>query len=98
EITTPEIACAGWDCTGVVFADVDGDRDLDLLVNTLGLGTHLFLNNGKGVFSAATNSGLRTNSGATSMALADIDGDGDLDLYVTNFRPTTIRANPQARF
>src|SRR5688572_10655022 len=45
EVTTPEIFCTGWDCTGAVFADVDGDRDLDLLVNTLGLGTHLFMNN-----------------------------------------------------
>jgi hypothetical protein len=98
EIKAPEISCPGWDCSGAVFADVDGDRDLDLLVNSLGRGTHLFLNDGKGSFSAARDSGLKTDSGATSMALADIDGDSDLDLYVTNFRPTTIRDNPQAKF
>jgi enediyne biosynthesis protein E4 len=97
-VPAPEIACAGMDCSGAVFADVDGDRDLDLLVNSLGRGTHLFLNKGKGSFAAAPNAGLKTNSGATSMALSDIDGDGDLDLYVTNFRPTTIRDNPQAKF
>ena len=98
EVTTRDVSCAGWDSTGAVFADVDGDRDLDLLVNTLGLGTHLFANDGKGRFSAVMNSGLKRDSGATSMALADIDGDGDLDLYVTNFRPTTIRDHPEARF
>jgi enediyne biosynthesis protein E4 len=98
DATTPDIACAGWNCSGAVFADVDGDRDLDLLVNGLGPGTHLFLNDGKGSFSMSKNSDLATNTGATSMALADIDGDGDLDLYVTNFRPTTIRDHPQTRF
>ena len=35
-------------CTGATFADVDGDGDLDLLVNSLGGGTQLFLNDGKG--------------------------------------------------
>jgi hypothetical protein len=95
---SPGLVCEGWDCTGAAFADVDGDGDLDLLVNALGRGTHLFMNDGKGVFAKKPDSGLATNGGSTSMALADIDGDGDLDLYVTNFRPTTIRDNPTTRF
>ena len=95
---SPGLACEGWDCTGAALADLDGDADLDLLVNALGRGTHLFLNDGKGLFTKKTDSGLVTSGGSTSMALADIDGDSDLDLYVTNFRPTTIRDNPSTRF
>src|SRR5688572_12175039 len=95
---SPTVACEGWDCTGAALADVDGDGDLDLLVNALGRGTHLFVNDGKGVFTRKADSGLVASSGSTSMALADIEGDGDLDLYVTNFRPTTIRDNPSTRF
>jgi hypothetical protein len=93
------VACAGWDCTGATFADVDGDGDLDLLVNTINSGTHLFINDGKGNFQDRTReSGLSSSHAATSMALADIDGDGDLDLYVAHFRPDTIRDHPQTKF
>lgn len=85
--------------TGAAFADIDGDGDLDLLVNTLGHGTHLFVNDGHGHFSEATAAaGLATQTGATSLALADVDGDGDLDLYVANFRPTTIMDEPSAHY
>ena len=38
------------DSTGAAFADVDGDGDPDLLVNQLGGGTRLWLNDGKGHF------------------------------------------------
>ena len=86
------VACPDQFSTGAVFADVDGDGDLDLLITGLGVGTRLFLNDGKGHFSEAANSGLVRKFGATSMALADIDGDGDLDLYVANYRTTTVRS------
>ena len=76
---------------GAVFADVDGDGDLDLLVNGLGAGTHLFLNDGKGHFQESTDSGLITKYGSHSLALADVDGDGDLDLYVANYRASTFK-------
>ncbi len=93
------VACPGWDCTGTTFADVDGDGDLDLLVNTMNRGTHLFINDGKGNFLDRTReAGLTSTHAATSMALADIDGDGDLDLYVAHFRSDTIRDRPQTKF
>ena len=50
--------------TGVVLADIDGDGDLDLLVNSLGAGTQLFINDGKGHFQESTNSGLVRKFGA----------------------------------
>ena len=84
------------DATGTVFADIDGDRDLDLLVNTFAQGTHVFKNEGSGRFTQAA---LLNRTGAgMSMALADTDGDGDLDLYITNYRRDTIRDDPGAKF
>jgi len=86
--------CADQPSTGTVLVDVDGDRDLDLLVNGLGFGTRLFLNDGAGHFTESTQHRLSKRLGATSLALADIDGDGDLDLYVTNYRSTTFKDQP----
>jgi hypothetical protein len=84
--------------TAAAFADVDGDGDLDLLLNSLGGGTQLFLNDGKGHFKESVNCGLVRKFGATSMALADVDGNGTLDLYVANYATTKIEDRPTARF
>jgi enediyne biosynthesis protein E4 len=86
------VACPGQYSTGTLLGDVDGDGDLDLLVNGLSRGTRLFLNDGKAKFTESTASGLETRFGPTSMAMADVDGDGDLDLYVANYRTNTIRS------
>jgi hypothetical protein len=85
------VGCAGWKSTGAVFADVDGDGDLDLLVATLGSGVHLLRNEGEGQFVDVTKeAGLATETGSTTMALGDVDGDGTLDLYVANYGATSL--------
>ena len=95
DITTAAgVACEGQFSTGAVFADVDGDGDLDLLVNGVGVGTRCFLNDGRGHFTEDHKSGLARTGAATSMALADIDGDGDLDLYVATYRVSSVRSEP----
>ena len=93
------VACAGQDSTGAVFADVDGDGYLDLIVNSLGNGVRLFKNDGHGHFREVTReAGLASKAGGTSLALADVDGDGTLDLYVVNYRTTTLMDQPKTRF
>ena len=89
------VACPNQDSTGAVFADVDADGDLDLLVTALGRGVRLFQNDGHGRFREITDpAGLSSKAGSMSMALADVDGDGNLDLYVANYRPDTIADRP----
>ena len=98
-------AASGLDFTGlattsVVLADVDGDRDLDLIVGTFGGPVALFLNDGKGHFSNATaGSGLTGGYNATTMTLADVDGNGTLDLYVATYKTKNAldRYTPQQR-
>jgi hypothetical protein len=90
--------CAGQLSTGATFADVDGDGDLDLLVNGISAGTRLFLNDGKGRWTEVVDSGLSRTNSATSMTLADIDGDGDLDLYCTHYIDVMHLFDPTTRF
>ena len=94
EETIGAAACPDQLSTGAVLADVDGDGDLDLLVNGIASGTRLFLNSGKGVFSEVTDSGLSRSATPMSMALADIDGDGDLDLYCAHYSDMVALADP----
>lgn len=98
EMDLGEAGCPGQISTGVAFADVDGDGDLDLLVNGISVGTRLFLNDGKGKFTEMKDSGLSHTASATSLALADIDGDGDLDLYCTHYIDAMLLADPTTRF
>ena len=73
--------------TGAVFADVDGDGDVDLLTTAFGGPNALFMNDGSGRFLEVTEeAGLASALASTTMTLADIDGDGDLDLYVANYK------------
>ncbi len=91
------VACPGLDATGAVFADIDGDGDLDLIVNSIGGGTHVFFNDGKGHFTHGAQV-LNPGRGGTSLALADADGDGNLALYIANYRTRTLTDAPGTRF
>jgi enediyne biosynthesis protein E4 len=91
------VACSDITSTGCAFADLDGDHDLDLIVNSFLAGTHIFFNDGRGHFTPSPAPVLNPGRLGESLALADIDGDGDLDLYVTNYRVWTIRDRPETR-
>jgi len=76
-----------------MLLDVDGDNDLDLYLASGGVEhsqfssnykDHLFLNDGKGNFSLATNALPETinQKSVKAIAHADIDGDGDEDIVI----------------
>lgn len=97
--TKAGVACGNQASTGTALVDMDGDGDLDLLVNGIARGTRLFLNDGRGKFQEVTDaSGLKNPSGSSSLAMADVDGDGLPDLYVVNYRSDTMRDMPDQRF
>ncbi len=70
---------------GCVFADYDGDADLDLYLTNYGANV-LYRNNGDSTFTDVTEiAGVNCELWSTGAAFADVDGDTDLDLYVCNY-------------
>ena len=88
---------------GVALFDVDGDGDLDIYVvqggsiigtNPLGVTNQLFINDGLGYFSNATEESGAADAGyGMGATTGDFDNDGDLDLYVTNVGENTLLRN-----
>ncbi len=70
---------------GCVFADYDGDADLDLYLTNYGENV-LYRNNGNATFTDVTGvAGVGCELWSTGAAFADVDSDTDLDLYVCNY-------------
>jgi hypothetical protein len=81
---------------GAVFADLNGDGWLDLLVGSVSRGVLCFLNDQHGHFTDATaQAGTASPFANETLALADIDGNGTLDLYACNNRNEDIRDWPR---
>ena len=68
--------------SGAAFGDLNGDKSLDIFL-TEETSNAVWLNDGKGVFSASDQNLVSPES--SSVALGDLDGDGDLDAFVTNW-------------
>lgn len=78
--------------TGALFADLNGNGLLDLVVTAIGSQNRIFFNEGGGVFSESENALEQSRSyGSTSIAAADLTGNGALDLYITNFKERSVR-------
>ena len=69
----------------VALLDVDGDRDLDVLLATR-LGAELRLNDGAGWFVDASGQLPADTTYAVGIAIGDIDGDGDSDAVLSRQR------------
>ncbi|MEM1412424.1 MAG: CRTAC1 family protein [Pseudomonadota bacterium] len=81
------VAMPGEESTAPLFADIDSDGHLDLLVGGVtGTGLKLFRNTGQGRFELDPTAGGITQDtllqNDMSIAAGDPDGDGDLDLYI----------------
>jgi hypothetical protein len=85
------VAHGGHISTGTLFADVNGNGHLDLLVTSLNTENSLYLNDGNGNFKLHEDSGLGPSNGSMSMAMADINGDDYPDLYIVNYKEKSVR-------
>ena len=73
------------DSEDIGLADLDGDGDLDLLfVSEDDQLNQLYLNDGTGVFSEATERLGGVTGVSNAIAVGDIDGDGDPDVLIGN--------------
>jgi MYXO-CTERM domain-containing protein len=86
EIPPPIDPAEGLTPIDVDLADIDGDFDLDILVNHRNGQSRIFLNDGKAKFSDATAGNYPEKKGpyVYNVEACDYDEDGDLDLLLDN--------------
>ncbi len=81
---------------GVLMADVDLDRDLDIYVANDTTENFLYLNDGSGrLEETGLQNGVAVDqegmpNGSMGVSIADFDGDGLPDIWVTNFEKETF--------
>lgn len=77
------------------LADVDGDFDLDILVNHRNGQSRIFLNDGKAKFNDGTEGNYPQKGGpyTYNVEACDFDEDGDLDMLLDNAGPATEEGN-----
>lgn len=73
------------------FADIDGDRDLDILMVSDFRGSKVLVNNGNGTFSAGAFSPDDENG--MGAAIGDFDNDGDFDWFVSSINGNRLFEN-----
>src|SRR5262249_27154194 len=66
----------------VALGDIDGDKDLDLIVGNAGAASRLYKNDGKGKFGPGVN--ITPADQTQQVVLADVNGDKKLDLLTAN--------------
>lgn len=78
----------GWSGSSLRLADLDGDRDLDLLLTVAGAANQLWINDGRGFFKIESSTRLPADGRErTEVAmLADLDADADLDIFFVDTR------------
>ncbi len=89
EVTGPDTSMYYDQC---VFADIDGDGDMDIVAGTKGSGIRCWTGNGGsgGTFSwTAANTNLPTSGEYTGIAVVDMNKDGDLDILATDYQAST---------
>ena len=85
EVAVPAGVADDGTTNAVLWADFNNDGWLDLITGNYLDPNRLYLNNGDGTFTDATDDWNAGNAGpCRSLHAADIDGDGWLDLYVVN--------------
>ncbi|KRE12020.1 hypothetical protein ASE63_20080 [Bosea sp. Root381] len=85
---------------GLALADVDGDRDLDLIVASPSHPNRLLINNGKGRFTDESNRlDLKVPMETREVKVLDVNGDGHPDIVFFNITSNNIGwdKDPQTR-
>ncbi len=73
------------------FADIDGDRDLDILMVSDFRGSKVLVNNGNGTFAAA--GFTPDDENGMGAAIGDFDNDGDFDWFVSSINGNRLFEN-----